>query len=297
VAPEKAPETDFDKRFGLQSHNASGRENRIPYTRVKKIADNAVKDAQKAWQTERDTTYVPKATYSEVEAKVKDYEGRLQQVAQFEKVMVEQPVEFLKQLVQLPQYAAIFNQPQVPRATPPGMAGKPGYAPADPGGDMPLPDQDMGDGSKAYSMDGIKALMEWNAKNVEARVTQQFEKRYGPLENSYNEYQQVQAVLPEVNQQIAEARTWSKFNENEPAIVKALKDNPRWSLERAYQAVVYPQIQADRDKMRAELLKEIKSAPRATSASSTASRPQATPGAPRSLEDIIADSVKGLSNR
>jgi hypothetical protein len=290
-AAPKAPADDFDKRYGLVQNSPTGKENRIPYSRVKKIADNAVKDAKTSWQKDLETGYVPAAKFKELDTQVKTYQT---QIADYEKVMVNEPVRFLQTLAQMPQYAAIFErlqaqaQPEAPAASVPD--------------DMPQPDQELSDGSFVYSMEGVKALNAWNraqAKKetmteVESRI-KAIEARYSGMEKDYNQHQTVQAILPKVEQQIADARTWPLFNESEAEIVKVLADNPKVNLERAYQQVVFPKLQANRDKMRADILREVKQAPRATSAPSSATR--SNPVAPtgnRSLEDIIADSIKGL---
>src|SRR6266851_4226042 len=81
------PLDDFEKKYGITALSSSGRENRIPYPRVKKIAEKAVKDAQTSWTKGLETSHVPIAKFQELDTKVKDYEARLSQVAEFEKVM------------------------------------------------------------------------------------------------------------------------------------------------------------------------------------------------------------------
>jgi len=100
--------------------------------------------------------------------------------------------------------------------------------------------------------------------------------------------------------------TWTRFNENEAEIVKVLQDHPNYSLERAYQTVVLPKLEAtqkaavdtvkaDRDKMRAEILAELKQAPRSTSAPAQATKvAQVTSAGPQGLEDIIAAAIKTI---
>lgn len=305
----KPTEDDFDKKYGLASVSASGRENRIPYSRVKKITEKAVNDAKATWQKETASGYVPTAKFTELDTKVKDYEGRLQQVAEFEKVMTQDPVRFLQMLNGLPAYAQIFEKLQQPR-TPESQAQAAPQAPVP--DDMPQPDVNLPDGTSFYSMDGVKALNAWNraqAKKetmteVESRI-KAIEQRYAPLEKDYNSYQTVQKIMPQVERQIADARTWPLFNESETEIVSALQQFPQYSLERAYQHVVLPKLQAQqaeiasaskvtRESLRAEILNELKQAPRATSASTGSTRPTQTSAGPRSIEDVIADSIKGI---
>jgi hypothetical protein len=100
---EAAPVDEFDKRFGLPGQQPGGRENRIPYTRVKAMVKKAEEDSKANALKE----FQPRLT--EFEAKVKDYEGRLTQVAQFEQIMTQDPDRFLGMLSQLPAYKNFFD--------------------------------------------------------------------------------------------------------------------------------------------------------------------------------------------
>lgn len=293
--PSPAPKAaeDFDKKYGLTPNAASGRENRIPYSRVKKISEKAVNDAKSEWTKGLETSHVPTEKYQEVETRAKDYEARLTQVAEFERIMTEEPVRFLKTLIdKIPAYAQIFNQGQTQT---PAEAQAPQAPVSD---DMPLPDQELSDGSKVYSLEGLRTLNAWNREQARKETLAEVEKRFGPLEQDYQNYQRVQAVIPQVQAQIAEARQWPLFNESEEEVVKALQANPNWSLERAYQQVVWPKMQANRDQIRQDVLREVKQAPRSTSvqAGPTKAAPAPSTG-PRSMEDVIAESIRtsGLS--
>lgn len=301
VEAVRPPLDDFEKKFGITAQSSSGRENRIPYSRVKKITDKAVKDAQAEWSKNLETGYTPVTKYAELETKVKDYEGRLAQVTEFENVMVNDHGKFLQMLTRIPGYseilAPIFN-PQTPAPTQTKVE-----TPVDPDADMPQPDERLPDGSMGYSMDGLKALQLWNRAQAKKEAMAEFdtklkavEQRYAPLAESYEQYQKVQSVIPHVQKQIQEAREWPLFNESEEDIVKVLRENPAFSLEKAYQTVVFPRFKADRDKMRTEILNEVKAAPRSTGVQGAPVRPAAQTQAsgPRRLEDVIADSVKGL---
>lgn len=275
----KPEQNEFEKKFGIPAQGASGRENRIPHSRVQKMVAKAVKDAE--------ASYTPKI--QEYEAKVSEYEGRLRQVAEFENLMVNDSTKFLQLLNQLPQFQEllkpVFQPPQqVQDQTQP-----------DPDGDMPQPDYTLADGSKVYSMEGLKQLNAWNRAKAreEARteVLSEIEKRFGPIEQSFQAHQAYQEMAPKVHAQIQEARTWPLFNENESEITLALQQDRRLSLEGAYRKVVFPKITADRNRMREDLLREIKSAPSSTSAPSRAVRSAPTSGGNRSLEDIIRDQV------
>jgi hypothetical protein len=318
-SPAEASETpaqdEFAKRFGIPQVGATGRENRIPYSRVKKITEKAATEAtseiaeavlgRKLNPGEKALDVVKQhvAQLPELTTKVTDYESRLERVGQFEEVMANDPDRFLPMLAQLPAYADFFAF--VNRAIEAQNAGQPlqsngaaqnQLATELTGDGMPDPDQELEDGSKVYSMDGLKKLLAWNANQTEQRVVKQLEQRYKPIESEWQYQQQMKSVLPGIRAQIEEAKTWPLFNESEEEITQVLAADPKISLERAYQKVVFPKMQAERARMRQEILQEVKQAPRST-AVSTPSRSSVTTTAtsgPRKLEDIIAEQVKTL---
>lgn len=312
-AEAKAPTDDFEKKFGIPAQSASGRENRIPYTRVKKITERAVSDAKSQFSKELETSHVPVAKYKELEAKIQEYEPQLVQIKEFEKVMLNEPNRFLDMLVTIPSYAKIFKD-LVDNAKAQVQAQAPAQAtPVEADDPRPNPDQELSDGTFVYSMDGLDKLNAWNRAQARKEILKEVETRFGPLEKDYKRYQETQAALPQVQAQIADARTWPQFNENEEDIIKTLQQYPKISLERAYQHVVWPKLQAEQDKLkkeveakageakvsresiRAEVLAELKKAPKATSVTQGASsKPTTQTSAPRSLEEVIAESIKGL---
>ncbi len=290
---------DFDKKFGLEpTYPNSGRENRIPYSRVKKIAQKAVRDARKDWEAETS----PKS--QEAQTKLTSYEQELTTYRNFEKTMVQEPEKFLRMLSSVPAYKQFFTAvEQAFEAMEKGNA-QPTPAQQELGDDMPQPDVRLPDGSLVYSEKGLRDLQSWNRDQARKETLAEVDKRYGPIEKEWQAYQRVESLRPKVNAQITEARTWDKFTENEAEIVDVLKNNPQISLEGAYRQVVLPKLKAawesekqrlvpDRNKIREELMQELKSAPRATSVPSTSSRSSVEQG-PRSLEQIIADQIKTI---
>lgn len=285
VKPEAPkPADDFEKKFGIPAQSATGRENRIPYSRVKKITEKAVNDKVK----ELEASYTPKI--QDFETKIQDYEGRLQRVAEFEHVMVNNADKFLEMLSTLPTYQPFFDA--VRAAFKDKTPAKPQEEAPD---DMPQPNKRTSDGTMVYDLDGLRALNAWNRAQARKEVMQEVEKRYGPIEKAWQADQHIQAVIPQVQAQIAEARTWPMFNENEAEIVEVLKSNPKVSLEGAYRHVVFPKMSAERNKIREEVLKELKQAPKATSATTGVSKATATPATgPRNLEDVIREAAQTL---
>lgn len=301
---------DFAERYGIQGQSFTGKENRIPYSRVKKIVSKAENDAKEALKKQLESEFNPKL--STFETKIKTYEDQLAKVAQFEQVLEKDPQTFLGMLAQHPTYKPFFDeinqlvaaqqQAPVQGAQQGGMVRDPQtgrfvqqtQAPA--ADAMPQPDKQYADGSVGYSEQGLAALLEWNARNVENRVTQRIEQRYAPIEQDWQTQRRIAEMTPHVERQIAEARTWDRFTELEPEVIQLLKTNPQMSLDRAYmqayQKNVVPKMAADRNKLRAEVLEELKKVPAQTAAPSRSLRTTAPPNGPRDIEDIIREQIK-----
>jgi hypothetical protein len=309
AAQNPAEEVDeFGKLVGVQQMGIGGRENRIPYSRVKKITEKAVSDAaetalgRKLTVGEKpvDVLKAHVAQIPELTAKVTDYEARLESVGQFENVMANDPQKFLGMLSKIPVYKDFFDF--VERAA----AGETPAAPVAPGTaptaevvlgaeGMPGPDEELTDGSKIYSEAGLQKLLAWHGAQTEQRVSKQFEERYKPIEQDWQNRQRIEATLPVIRKQIEEAKTWPLFTESEAEITKALADDPQISLEGAYRKVVFPKLVAERNATRQSVLQEIKTAPTSTGVPNrAASKPNAPATGPRSLEDIIKEQVDGI---
>jgi hypothetical protein len=324
AAPEATPaepQDEFAKLVGVPQVGVGGRENRIPYSRVKKITEKAATEAESkvaeavlgrklnAGEKAIDIVKAHVAKLPELETKVADYESRLTAVGQFEDVMANDPQKFLGMLAKMPVYRDFFDfveqgsQALRGQQAAPAQAGQPAAtnAPA-PDAGMPEPDEELSDGSKVYSMDGLKALLAWQSQQTESRVTSAYEKqlkdmqsRYEPIANDWQERRRAEAVIPIIQKQIADARTWTLFNESESEILDVLRKDKTISLEGAYRQVVFPKLVAERSKIRQEVIQEVKSAPTATSITPrAASKPAAANAGPRTLEDVIREQVAGI---
>lgn len=297
---------DLEKKYGIPAQSPSGRENRIPYTRVQKIAQNAAKEASKA----KDAEYLPRLTEFETkskdyEAKITDYETRLDRVARFEEVMAKEPEKFLNMLSTIPAYSAWFDQVRAAFAASQGQTPASTHVPQATGEAMPEPDQELSDGTKVYSMEGLKTLLAWNTAQAETKISKQIGERYEPIEKEWQAQQRVQAEIPRVRAQIQTARTWDRFNELEGEIVKILASDTKIGLSEAYNKVLATKrleeqqelktkLSTDRNKIREEILAELQKAPRSTSATTTATKTAPATAGPRSLEDIISEQVANI---
>lgn len=325
TTPEPAEQDSFEKLAGVPQMGITGRENRIPYSRVKKITEKAVGEVAEAalgrklnpGEKAADVVKDFVAQIPQLQSRVKDYETRLDTVGQFENVMSNDPQRFLQMLAKLPAYSQFFTfvenaynalqsgYYQKPGGATPGQpAVTPGQVPQQlptSGDAMPEPDEALPDGSKVYSLEGLKKLLAWHATSVESKVSNQFEQRYKALESQYQpirkdweDYQRRQSVLPVIRQQIAEARNWTLFNENEEAITKALQADRNLTLEGAYRQVVFPKLVSERNTMRQDILKELQTAPTSTAVPGKSLKPTAPATGPRALEDIIKESIETL---
>lgn len=309
------PEDEFSKLVGMPKMGVGGRENRIPYSRVQGITKTAVNKlaevvlGRKVEKTEDATKLVTEFVTSakDREAKVTEYETRLETVDRFEQVMENDPNQFLNMLAKLPAYKDFFtfvNAAIDARDNKQPVAAEP-EPPVDPNAGMPEPDELLSDGSKVYSMEGLKALLAWNSQQTEARALSAYETklkaledRYKPMADDWTTYQRREAAKPQIRKQLEEAKTWTLFNESEDEILQVLQSNPNISLEGAYREVVFPKLVADRNKMRQDVLQEVKKAPVASSVPTrAATKPTAPTGEPQSLEDIIRAEVDKNRNR
>lgn len=305
-AKQQQPKDDFERLAGVPQNGVGGRENRIPYSRVKKITEKAVSEVVEAVVGRKlnagekavDVVKQHVARIPELEAENTDYRQRLDVVGQFEQMMEHQPEVFLEKLATLPAYKEFFDfvrnavatsqgQPQQQAAQQPTQE----FYAAD---GMPEPNEELPDGTKVYNMEGLQKLLAWNAKQVEDRVTRQIQDRYKPIESEWQERRRIEATLPIVRAKIAEAKQWPLFNESEAEITALLERNPTMSLEEAYRHVAFPKIIADRNKIRQEVIQEVRRAPASTAVSARPVKPGPASTGPRSIEDIIKEQVETL---
>jgi hypothetical protein len=255
---------------------ANRRENRIPYSKVKKIVANA--------QTK------VKADYEQKVAAYQQHVSQIQnEISHLGNIMQTDPTAFLKMLADAdPRYAEALSQ-RSDAADPPYAADPPSLS----SGGAPGPDIQFADGSLGYSPEQQAHRDQWLIEQAEARAEARIAKRYAPIEQQYKTQALIQQAMPKVQQQLQEAQTWPLFNEYHNDILQTLKADTNISLEGAYLKVVGPKLQADRNRIREDVLKEINAKPHGTSAaSSTAS----TSPKEMSLEDkmLAASRAAGL---
>jgi hypothetical protein len=230
---------------------------RVPYSQVNKIV---------------------KAREKKLADKIAGYDTRFADVAKVEKFIQESPAEYAKTLANMfpdsygKLFAPILGQHD-------GKA-----APVVPAvedlGEMPGPNLTLSDGSMTYDLEGLRARDEWVVKKTKQDVLQAFKPQMDFLDKQKTDAEKAaettrtqqqqeahdKAVLKAKDDAIADLMTWDYVTEAdlEPILTAASKLpanlNMHQALNTAYRQVVLPRVKADKDKMRAEILKEQKAA-------------------------------------
>lgn len=265
-----------------------GRENRIPYSKVKKIIENGLKKGRTEWDT----------TKSQLERERDEYRTY---VESFRTALSGDEKAFLSEVAKVdPRYARFLAEqaaPPQPQAT-----------------QMPEPDVPLPDGGRTYSVEGLQKLIEWA---VDAKMLPKVEERLQPLTAREQERQQQiaqqrleQETRQKVGQSIAEAQSWPLFGplaadgsltEFQSAVLAELKADsdraakagtrPTMTLRQAYLEVYAKQQEPD--KIRERVLAELKSAPKSTSVGRATTDAPKAPG-PVSIQDIAARTLDRL---
>lgn len=245
----KDEEDELFKELGLKPR-PDKKENRIPYSRVKAITESQRKKAQTEFE----------AKVKEHTDKVAAYEARLKEVENAENIIKSEPEKYLEFLPTVnPKYKDLIQKAVAAGTIVPPVAA----VPATP----PPPNVKLEDGSMTYDTEGLQKYSEWQAAQIEARLEKKYSERFGPMEREFQKKKDYEAfvatTMPRINAQLEAAEKWPLFTDNRTDILAALTDktNPAANLEAAYQRVVLPKLQANKDTMRAELLKELEQKP------------------------------------
>lgn len=287
--------------LGLKAPIEGQRENRLPYSRVKKIVENARKKLLDSHT----------AALSEHETKYSEAQKRLENMDAVDHLIETDPERYISMLAALhPEKYKRFlaGQAQASDAAS-RQASDAKLAAADP---APKPDAKYEDGSVGYSPEGLQALLDWQARQVEQRVTakldETYTKRFGPIEREWQMNRTQEQQLPVVRQQISGAsKLWGKLFDDDYAkndkseILKVMRANdgeqgrPYLSFDACVAQVLLPSLHAAENTKRTSLIKEINARPKAA----TKHVPGATSGAKevpasRSIEDIVREAAATL---
>src|SRR5262245_43764139 len=173
----------------------------------------------------------------------------------------------------------------------------------------PLPDIDMGNGRSTYSLNGIRKLREWDRRRMERAMDERMKPIAEMRERAARAEAQAQFeqhIQARSQAQIERAKTWPKFAEYEPQILKVLQDDsaqaekngtaPQLSLHDAWMQVVLPVLTGNHNQVRESVMKELNGAPKSTGVGQTGPEPTRAP-AQRSTEEIARRAMARLEGR
>jgi hypothetical protein len=310
--PSQPVEDELDKELqelGIQSKDGQGRESRIRYGRVRKMLDNQKK------KLTAELTGTHAKSSGELRTQIQQRDERLQHVDATNRIIVQNPGFYLQTLMSVrPEY----KQAILDLASQMGGGGtvQPGQQPAKPGADdpMPQPDASYPDGTPGYSLKGLEARDAWNRRQAVREVEGRFDQKYGqPLERINQENRmsaertlhqnRVQANVnraQEVYGQLFTDDFGTLGNIKKDSAVMAMMQrhtDPQTgqcsiSFQDACAMALIPKLQADRNKVREDVIEEIRKRPAAAKRSTPAAQVSSTPTAPQNLEDVIAGEMR-----
>lgn len=259
-----------------------GRENRIPYSKVKRIIENGLKKGRGEWDTTRTT----------LERERDEHRGY---VEQFRTAVQGDPKAFLSELAQIDQRYQAFLEPQAAAASPQAAT------------EMPAPDVSLPDGSKTYSVEGLQGLIQWA---VDAKMMPKVNERikpYAEREKQAKEQEQQQRAFQEVStrarQQMETAKSWQNWAEYEGDVLaklqadtqqaKAAGKRPTMTLKEAYLEVKAERLTTDHNKVRDKVIKELQGTAKSTSVTRQATDAP-RPGAAVTTQSVAARTLERL---
>jgi hypothetical protein len=301
--------------YGIHAPKPGERENRIPYSRVRKIIANAFKKKtgeHTTALTERDT----KLTAAEAKVAAQERVNALAET---------NPERFLDLAAQAnPKVWGPLRDRFKAAPSTTVVAPKPDAtldATIAALGPMPQPDGKYTDGSVGYTPEGLEKLMQWREAIVEAKAVHRatkmaeeaFTKRFGPIEDKWKVEETNRRLLPGVQAKIAWGKkTYGKLFEDDykldsqAEVVKVLRENTdprtgvcRITFEQACAQVFVPKLQANRDTMRTDLLKELNERPAAADKTPKVGGKSRTSDddGPKDLEDVIRGAMASANLR
>lgn len=250
IEPVSPPDDSLE---GLEKEMAGKRDNRIPHSRVKKIAENAAKAAE-----------------ARVEAKYAQFntpEFRNERTAM--NVADQDPERFLKAMAQAdPRYAELLAGSRALGGGGGEVAAVPGAKPkAKPQAEIPdgdiEPDIQLSDGTLGYSAEAQQKREE----RLGARLRAEFEEILGermkglePVEKEHRQRTLRKEAESRVEAKIEKARKWPAFEALQEDIANVISEASRrgeyLDLYDAYIQVAVPKFQKDEAAIRAQIVAE-----------------------------------------
>lgn len=288
VKPKKDEEHPFAKEHGIKSKDARGGENKIPFSRVLKINENAVKKAKGEWEA---TILKP------VTQKANLYEERLNAIAETERIQFEEPRRFITMLTAIPGYRQLFDEISGGKFT---AGGERVAKPADgtnlaPDANDPMPTADAKDEHGkvvGWTHEGMEKRFAWErrqaAKVAVETAKADLAKEFKPLRDRFDSVTASEKQATDIDGIISLAAKWPGFSENVTAILdemgkgtELLKTPQQMyaAVQDAYNAVMFGtlgKVKETEEERRARYFEEfeqgLRRAPRSTGARSTVRR-------------------------
>ena len=264
-APEPEKAVSEADQLMLDAGYDKDEKQRIPKPKVRRIIENGLRKGREAFDLQRTT----------LETELKTSRGQL---AELQQGVTGDPRAFLTELASIDTRYKVFLEPPA--------------APAEPARDddpEPGPDLPIGNGQKTFSLEGMRAVREWDRrqsmKEIDTRL-QPFTDR----EKAAGQRTERQAFERQLHQtmstQMQEAQTWPLFGsmaqdgsltpfqqevlgalEADSTAARAAGQRPRLTLEGAYLKISAPRFAENDKAMRARILAELNTAPKGTSVS------------------------------
>jgi len=273
----------FAAEHGIKVFDQRKRENRIPYSAVKRMTTTATtklkkelaklvlgKDPDEAKDIlEQVKERITALSGIETEHKsLKEYQTQYESIG---KIMQTEPERFLKILPAVnAKYSELLTAVKAAAGTPPPD-------------DKPKPDVDLGDGKHTYSPDQMAKLIQYEVSQAIKADRADRDKEIEPLKRRVEVETRVADAKTRLDRMLESARkNWPGFKENEPEIRKVIEEGKANSLYDGHLLVLQAKHDAelkkretDREKIRKELMEEAKNAATSTSATGRAAAKKA----------------------
>lgn len=273
---------------GVKAPKEGERENRIPYSRTRKIIGNALKK-----QGETHT-----AAIASVNAKVAAQDAELVNFRRADDLATKDPDKYMAILANINPAFKAYAKGGAGAAAGAATTVAAGTSKLGP---KPGPDIKYADGSTAFSPEQLEKREEWLIANAVEKATADAEARaeakYGPLAKNFEGTQAAQARHERIMGIIqVEQQHWGEDfpkpgSAEEKEVDTLLKGDKTMTLRAAIHKVVMGKVKAGRSKVREEVLTEINGRKGASQGAPAAKKVVADPNEVRSTEDIIRESI------
>jgi hypothetical protein len=288
--PATEPEDEIEKILadaGIKPPVEGQRENRIPYSRTRKIIGNALKK-DRAKQAE---------TFKTKEAEFEPLKVKATAADNWDRLIATDPERTMQELARI--HPALYQ-----KYLEPGKA-----APAAPVtsdlGPKPGPDLKYEDGTVGYSPEQFEKREAWLVADATAKAVaaakSEFDKRLFPFENERKAKETYEAHLSKIKAERNRAEkvygrlfTDDEAKGEQSEILKAMREH-KLSITEASALVLVPKLQGNQTKMRSEIMKELEAkrrgAQKTTPAAVAATSTRHDPNEERSTEDVIREAI------